>query len=283
MKLIHPYNNQKLLDELLSSGKRVGLTEINGTVHEGHAFIFSEVKQLVDIHVVSYAEWNHYSFATFNFNRGDQNENNICHTYKHQPSFSIRESIRPEWERFIDFFCWSPVTDSIKEQTSLWLKEKRKCVDFCKQKGIEYLWPQVLISPIIDIFDGTLDCYVGPKNIIPDLAGRKLFQSDRFWKPDYIWKFYRDEVFQTKSRSSNSVEIGIITKIVRDVIQKKGQLSADDVNLLKGTYVSLQLDVVILDLDTLDRLSATNDNCVISCVSGTKADYLFIKDKELIF
>lgn len=256
--------------------KTIGAMDIGGIAHNGHHFIFNECKKLVDILIVIFVEWNYSALSFTRSGKFPEIEHN---------RFSMTIDSLLKSSETIDYLVYSPITDFIKEQTINININKELSYSFCENIGVKSIADMVLISSVYDNDLKDLNYYTGPKNILIDLISRKLFDSSKIYNPTYLWKSLRDKkTFHTISRSSNRLLFGLLLKKVYDHIISNGNI--DNKRLIEiRNMVSYEKNVnmAIIDLQTLNKLDQTSNNCVIYCNDIEYFDYLFIKDGNMIW
>lgn len=273
--------NKKELKNQLNLNKNIGFIDIGGVIHKGHSFIIEKCRKLVDVLIVVYVGWN-----TPSMNFYKTQEYNDEHTSFDEVIKSVLKF--PETIKNIDFLVYSPPTNFTKEQTFLNNKNRELCYTFCKNFGVTWLFNQVLLSPIYDddlVFLYYDKSYTGPKNILVDLISKKILNSGKIYNPKYIWDIYREEKnFCMTSRSSNSIILGKIIKLIYDEVLLNGSINNEKLNEIKSRFpYLLNLEIPIIDLEIVERINQISKNCVITCTDETNGDYLFIKDGRIIF
>lgn len=278
-----PYEDRqdfiKFLTEQQNSGKIIGKTGMMGRTHKGHGHLFRKVKELCDISVIFYAQWMIDAVRKM---KNFQYE----HRSKDLISFDdVILSIKNDYEnieQYIDYLVFSPMTPPILKDVNHFLTLEDYVYTYCDSLQVPFLSPLVLFQPIRDPdFLNFNNDYCGPKNILLDLIARKILNSGDSYKCKYIWSFYRDpKTFHTESRTSSSMELGSIIKEVHNSLISK----TFSIEKIKNKFsYQKNLQITIVDLNTLKLLDKPSEFCNIICSTGMRADFLYIKDNEIIF
>lgn len=279
MEIITDKNSRADLLSYLKDYKGiVGRVGVGGAAHEGHAHVYRQAKNQSDILIIDCAKWiwNAMGFYRDKSNDPEKYFSGIIDSLKNE---------KLNLEKVVDYVVFTEINDDIWKQVIEFNSFKDRCFELIIDLGLNNVFSQTMIQPIIGDTELIANSYIGPKNILPDIVSRKIVGEKTNYHPNYIWSFYRNpNSFYTESRTTSDELLG---KVIKEVYNEicRGETSFEKLDRIWKDLDLFMLEprFSIIDLTEVKKVNELTDNCAIVFSESKKADYIFIKDGKMIF
>lgn len=255
----------------LPENRKIARFVFSGDLHDGHYGILSEIRKKSDIVIADYIEHVHYF---------DNMYTQGCHEFG-QYDHIIKSA---EGNNDIDYLVINKIyPDDHNVQIYRNSKYKvSKVVKECNRLNLSmHIAKEACYALAMNRLDEYTTSICGPKILLPVMIYKKVLYPYDLSMPSPVWKFVKNDNGDVISRFKIDQTLSRAKQIAVQEL-KSGSTKTNEFETPLFDYYIENPMFSILDLNTLERLSEINDNCVLVFMSTKNTEYIFIRKGKVV-